>query len=283
MTEVAAPAESGQGEATQSAVAAPTAVSQPTNIKDPDLQGWIEAKYQGSEPSLEQLASSYRNLEKFVGADKAGRGVVIPGPEADADTMNEFYGKLGRPSDPSKYNIAIPEGQQPDAFTDWARSTFHEAGLTDKQASLLSEKYNDYMGRMIGNMQQQSADQADQAKAALRKEWGAAYDQKFAAIDKTAEALGFSDQQLDGLRSAMGPVEALKFVDKLATKLGEDVMDGTSESLSQFTPAAAQEELSKLMTDKDFTEAWINKGHPSHQWAVEKKAALARQIAGVRN
>ena len=107
-------------------------------------------------------------------------------------------------------------------------------------------------------------------------------DQKSGAIDAAAAKFGMSQDQLLGLRQAMGPVEAMKFMDNIASRMGESPMDkGQADTGGVMTPQQAQNELAKLGTDSKFMEAWLNKQHPSHQWAVDKKASLARFAAGV--
>lgn len=281
--EAAAPAEGGQGEATpQPEASAPSEAPSPTaSIADDDLRGWMEAKFNGAEPTLEKVASSYRNLEKLVGAEKADRTVTLPGPDAPETEVDAFYQRLGRPEKADGYELPIPEGDD-GKMGEWASGVFHKAGLSQKQAATVAEAWNEYVASTQGEAAQKNQHDAQQAEAALKKEWGAAYDQKIAGIDRAAISLGMNEEQLEGLRSAMGPVAAMKFVDSLATKTGEAPIDmeGNPSETGMMTPGAARQELGRLGTDKDFMEAWMNKNHPSHQWAVDKKQRLAKMAAG---
>jgi len=251
-----------------------------SGVEDPDLRGWAEAKgMQNVQPG--DVLRSYQNLEKVMGADKAGRTVVLPGPDADEATRNEFYTKLGRPDAADKYELPVPEGDD-GAMAEWGSGVFFEAGLTAAQAQIVSERWNEKMA----GLQQQASDAsqatAQEAEQQLRRDWGAAYDRKMNGIDEAANRLGMNQDQLQGLRSSMGPVAALQFVDGLAGKLGEADMDtGGDNQNGTLTPAAAQEALAKLNMDKDFMDAWLNKQHPSHEWAVTRKQGLAKMAAGV--
>jgi hypothetical protein len=90
-----------------------------------------------------------------------------------------------------------------------------------------------------------------------------------------------TEAHLVGLRDSMGPVEAMKFVHSLGGKLGEDSVDqGESVTGGMLTPAAAQQQLGELSMNKEYMEAWLNRTHPGHKAAVEKKSTLARQAAG---
>lgn len=287
--EAAAPADGGQGEATPAPEAqstpeadpAPVEASSAAPIADEDLRGWVEAKFNGAEPTLEKVASSYRNLEKLVGAEKADRTVTMPGPDAPEDEVSAFYQRLGRPEKADGYELPIPEGDD-GKMAEWAKGVFFEAGLSDKQAAMVAEKWNEHVGSMQTESNQKAQQSAQQAEAELKKEWGATYDQKVAGIDRTAIALGMNEGQLEGLRSAMGPVAAMKFVEGLASKVGEAPidMDGAPSGDGMMTPAVARQELGRLGTDKEFMDAWMNKSHPSHQWAVDKKQRLAKMAAG---
>lgn len=284
--EAAAPVEGGQGEATVAPEAAPTAEPSPAaeapkyGIEDEDLRGWVEAKFNGAEPTLEKIAGSYRNLEKVVGADRAGRVIEIPGPDAEPDAVVEVFNRLGRPEKAEGYDLPVPEGDD-GKMAEWARGVFHEANLTAKQAAAVAEKWNEYVGELVDTVATHDATTAANAERELRKEWGAAYDQKVRGVDQAAGKLGMTPEQLEGLRNSMGPVAAMKFVDGLAGRLGEDRMDFDGEAgTGALTPNAAMRELQKLGTDKEFMAAWMDKNHPSHEWAVEKKQNLARMAAG---
>lgn len=91
---------------------------------------------------LNALADGYRNFEIH-----SRQTVKVPGENATADDWNAFYGKLGRPETPDKYELklnteAVPEGFPYDEksaieFRTWA----HEAGLTPAQAQTLHDKF----------------------------------------------------------------------------------------------------------------------------------------------
>jgi len=291
MSEGEAPADGGQG-GNEAPAAAPQgeapeatqATGEPTTavpaFEDAELGEWVKAKFNGAEPTIEKLAGSYRNLEKIVGADKAGRTLTIPGPDAEPDEVASVFAKLGKPEKPDGYELPVPEGDD-GKMAEWARGVFHEANLTSKQAQAVAEKWNEYIGSMRQNAEQDNQVRAADAERELRQEWGAAYDQKVNGIDQAAAQLGLKPEELNGLRNSMGPVAAMKFVDGLAGKLGERPVDRAGESDGgALTPMMAQSELQRLGTDKEFMDAWMNKNHPSHKWAVEKKQRIAKMAAG---
>jgi hypothetical protein len=135
------------------------------------------------------------------------------------------------------------------------------------------------LSQAVGEHEQQSA--AD-AEAELKRDWGAAYDQKVAGIETTAVALGIQHEQLLGLRDSMGPAAAMKFVDQLASKLGEDTMVNGESAEAAHTPAAAIEAMNAMWGDPETSKALMDRGHPQHKAMVAKKSALAQQAAAGR-
>jgi hypothetical protein len=264
---------------------APTGAPAPfyETFEDEGLRGWVGSKFQGADPSVERLANSYRNLEKLVGAEKAGRVVELPGPDADPDTMSSFYNRLGRPEAADKYTV--PEGVEvSEQRLEAARSKAFELGITDKQFQNLVQWDAEFVGEVQQQSQAERQQAAQKAEAELRNEWGGAYDQRIEAVNRTATSLGMTKEQLSGLRDSMGPSAAMKFVYDLSSKLGEDAPPGegggTPEGGSALTPEAANAEWNRLRNDKAFQDAWLNKSDPQHNWAMAKKQSLMRQIAG---
>ena len=266
--------------------AAPAPATPPTSdgwlsaVSDPDLKEWATSKgMQNATP--DNVLGSYRNLEKLMGADKAGRTVVLAGDDASDAERNAFYSKLGRPDTADGYEINPPEGED-GSFAKWASETFHGLGLSKKQAAGIAEAWEARRAETIASHENEKTVTAESAVSALKKEWGAAYDLKVAGIDIAAAKLGFTTPILKGLRAGLGTVEAMKFIDSLNSKMGDHRYDsGESAMAGALTPAAARAALNALLGDKEFNAAWSDKMHPGHKAAIEKKAALARQATGM--
>ena len=250
------------------------------SVSDGDTRTWAESKGLQN-GTIENVLGSYHNLEKLMGADKAGRTVTLLGDDATPEARNEFYNKLGRPEGSDGYTFKLDAGADTGRL-DAMRGRAHDLGITDAQFSGLANADMEY----LAGAQQSQADEAVISKAdaelQLKKEWGAAYELKVAGIDVAANKLGFNDDQLVALHKAMGPVEAMKFVDSLNTKMGDhDFENGEAVAPNHKTPEQAKTELSELSMNKEFMDAWLEKSHPGHAAAVEKKAALARLVSGI--
>ena len=264
----------------------PLAVTpQPTgwieSVADPATKEWAIAKGLQN-GNFENVLGSYHNLEKMVGADKAGRTITLLGDDASPEDRATYFNKLGRPEKAEQYTVSLPEGSTDDTRLTMMRNKAHELGISDAQFSGLAEADGAYMSAATQGMNDKAVVSAVEAEAQLRTTWGAAYDQKVAGIDVAAHKLGIGEDQLNGLREAMGPVDAMKFVDGLNSKIGDHNFDsGEAVIPGHKTPDQAKIEMSELSMNKEFMDAWMNKQHPGHGAAVEKKSALARLTTGM--
>jgi len=249
-----------------------------STIQDTDLRGWAENK---GISEGEQALSSYRNLEKMFGADKAGRTVTLLGDDPTPEAQAAFYNKLGRPEDAAGYELAVPEGND-GAFAKLASEKFHELGITGKQGAALAEWWNEQAG---GAVEQSEADYnaaVESDTAELRKEWGAAYDKNINDAKAAATKFGLDEKAVDAMEKALGFGGVMRHLNKIGAQLGEDSNDGNDENVGSglMTPQSAQSALNELYGNKEFMEAWMDKNHPGHAGALAKKERLSKMVMG---
>ncbi|MCB9943009.1 MAG: hypothetical protein H6851_05235 [Geminicoccaceae bacterium] len=227
------------------------------------------------------VVRGYRSLETFLGADKAGRGLVRPADEADAEAWGEFYKALGRPDDPAGYGLAEREGADPE-FSAAAAKAMHEAGLTPAQANSLVEWFN---GHGSGLAEQQTAEQARRQESEwgeLQREWGTSFDRQVETARRAASSFGFSADQLGAIEDAIGTKALMQKFADIGSKLMEDTIPagGSGGATGQFTsPAAARAEIEQLKTDPAWRNAYLNGDDPGHKAAVERFARLMQVAA----
>lgn len=254
-----APGAASTNEAlTTSPVVAPVAAPSWLTGADETTVGYVQNKG-WKEPV--QVLESYRNLEKLLGADKAGNAVVLPKPDAPQAEVDAFYNRLGRPADPAGYKIAVPEGVDPE-FSKVAGTWFHELGLTQKQGEALAAKWNEYTGTAITGMKQAEEQKFQQEDQALRQEWGAAFTQELAKAQTAARALGVTPEMIDNMQKSMGHKATMQFFAKIGSKTGEpDFVTGdkTEQFGAAMTPGQAQAKIAELTADKNFVSRYINK------------------------
>lgn len=266
MTDSTAPADGGQG-------GAPAAAANWIDaIGDADLKGWAQNK--GFKEPADAL-NSYRNLEKLMGADKAGRTVVLPAKWDDPAEVGAFFDKLGRPKDPAGYTMP-KEGVDAD-MAKWAQSTFHEAGLTPRQAELVIGKWQEMIGGKTAATQEAYQARVAQEADALKGEWGAAYNDKIAQAKAAAKSLGVDAATIDKLESTLGFGSLMKFFSEIGAKVGEDNMvtgQGPRSFDGAMTPDAAKAEITRLRADSEFVRRYVAGDAESrakmerlHRWA----------------
>lgn len=235
-------------------------------------------------PPVDQIFRSYHNLQKLFGADKAGNTVMLPGDNADEATVNQFYNRLGRPENMDGYSTKEFAGLDDTQFKS-LREVAHKIGVTDKQFEALT-KWNEELGTQIqsdleNNVKMQQAEE----EANLKKEWGAAYDKNLQLAKEATAKLGLTQDQVNAMQIGLGFDGVLKLMMQLGAGVGEGKFvtgdNGRSSGADNtMTPEQAKTELTRLTTDKDFQEAWMNKAHPRHDEMIRKKSQLSAWAAG---
>ncbi|MCK5017533.1 MAG: hypothetical protein KAS32_10740 [Candidatus Peribacteraceae bacterium] len=120
------------------------------------------------------LAKGYVELERSFG----GR-VKLPTDESTPDERSMFYNKLGRPEQPSGYNLpGLPEGQEYDQnMVNDFRAVAHEEGITDKAFAKMVETY---LGMETKRAEEHTAELArskEESERAMREKLGDKYDE----------------------------------------------------------------------------------------------------------
>lgn len=221
-----------------------------------DLKGYVQNKG-FKDPAA--VVDSYRNLEKLVGVRE--RLVKLPEKDDDAEGWNQVYERLGRPKEAKEYEIKAPEGMGDEKFSEWAKGTFHELGLSKKQAEALAGKWNEYVKGSMGAQNEAYQAQLAEQETALKKEWGAAHDQNIQVAKKAVQAFGLDGATIDKLETAMGYAGVMKFMHTLGSKVGEDSFVGGDNRNPGFSnalsPEAALNRITTLRNDEGFIKKYV--------------------------
>ncbi len=237
-----------------------------------EIKGFVELKgWDGPAKAIE----SYRHLETFVGADKAGRGVVWPKDEKDAAGWDSIYSRLGRPASPDEYKFELPEGQ--DGFAKHMAPILHQAGVSQAQAAKLAEAFTAYTGEQTKSTQEAFAAKTEADLNALKSEWGAAYDQKVEMGRTAVAAVGWDQQRLEMIEAAIGTAELMKAMAQMGELLGEDRFVGGGSPQQKLTPDAAKTQLEMLQQDK----AWLDRLAAGDTEALREKNRLDHAVLGL--
>lgn len=254
--------------AVQTPAAAPTSGNWYDGMDDSDLRGYVQNK--GWKDPVE-LANGYRNLEKLLGSEK----VPLPKGAEDKEGWNRVYDALGRPKSADGYKLPIPEGQQPTEFAKQASSKFHELGLSNSQAEALAAWYNEQTQSATSAQTQSQIQKSEADLAAIRQEWGGAYDENVNLAQRAAREFGLDSDKLTALESAFGTADMMKFMARIGRGLTEHTYEGgkTTQGFG-MTPEAAQQRISQLREDKEWSTKYIN-GNADAKTEMSRLMAIA--------
>ncbi|VWC95938.1 hypothetical protein BLA39750_02222 [Burkholderia lata] len=211
--------------------------------------------------SAADAVKSYQNLEKLLGADKAGNAVVIPKADAAPEEMSAFFNRLGRPVDAAGYKIDVPEGGSKD-FATAAAGKFHELGLSQKQGEALAAWWNQTAGEQTTAATAARASQFQADDAALKTAWGQAFQQNLVHAQQAVRGLGLDGAMIDKLSDSIGHKATMELFQKIGSRMGEDSFvagDGKEPFGNALTPGQAKARIAELMKDKTFTARYLNK------------------------
>lgn len=223
---------------------------------------------------------SYQNLEKVFGADKAGRTILAPKSDDDADGWNALYNRLGRPESADKYELPVPEGDD-GSFAQAAAPVLHELGLTTKQAKGLAEWWNKASASRIEAADEAFSKQSEAEYAALKGEWGAAAAQNEElakrAVLKFGKEAGIDEATFDSLERAIGTAKVMKLFHAIGAQFREaDFVGSDAPSSGAMTPAQAKNKVAALFADKEFMGRYMHQDVRVRQGAIDEMMALNR-------
>lgn len=202
---------------------------------------------------LPKVIGAYRNLERYLGAEKAGRGVVVPANEADAEGWQALYAKLGRPEKAEAYELDKLEGVDPELVKSMA-PLLHQAGLNKAQAKVVAEGY-------VKEMKAQDAARWAQLEVKekgeveqLQRVLGPKFEPAMEAAVQAARAAGLVREEADAIRTILGPKKFFQMMSTFGKQLMEDTGPGRQSQGPEFaSPGAASAEITRLMADREFT------------------------------
>lgn len=231
---------------------------------DAELVGHVQTKA-WSNPV--DAVRGHRELERLLGADRAGRTVTLPKDDAPAEEWAKFHDRMGRPPSPDGYKLAVPDGMPAD-FAKSAAGKFHELGLSARQAESLSSWWN---STVAGQAQAQDAASQTALEAehkVLEKDWGTGPDAQARRelARRAAVHLGLDAAAIDGIERTAGYSKTMKALAKVGDMLREAGIEGAGE-VGSFgtTPEGARAKRAQLMADQDWRTRAMNPA--SREWA----------------
>jgi len=227
-----------------------------TSTFDDSTRGVIQTK---GWKSPADVVGSYANLEKLLGADKAGRAIVPPKDDATPEEFSAFYNKLGRPETAEGYKLPVPEGDTGE-FAKTAANWFHEAGVNSKQAEALAGKWNEHMSSVNQQNEETLAQNAEIDIQDLKKAWGKDFEGNSELAKRAMRESGLTAEDGMSIERALGVKKAAEVFAKLGKQYAEAPMKGgDSDGAGKFgfTQADALTKISALKGDPGWASKYI--------------------------
>lgn len=231
------------------------------SLPDEQLRRWAQAK--GWKDALSAVESNY-NLERMMGAERAGRMVAVPGENASEEEVRNFRARIGVPDNAEGYALAVPEGA-PDDFARTAAGWMHEAGVPARSAGVLAQRWNEHLAQSRAQEQARVRAQSENELAQLKGEWGGQFD---ANADRARRAalhfLPAPDAQartalMGKMEQSLGTATFLRFMAKVGLGLSEHrlISSGDAGLLGHYSPGEARERIAQLRADRAWTASYV--------------------------
>jgi hypothetical protein len=226
--------------------------------------------------NIAALAKSYESLERLNGNPNK---VTLPGENSTEEERRAFFTALGVPDKPEGYAIERPKDLDERLWDEERNKGFlalaHKHGITPAAAKALVEFEAANTKAALEKAETDAKAATAGLVAALKKEWGAAYDEKRQAAAVIFEKLGGAE--LFGQDTVIDNHPAFtKLLAKVADMVGEK---GTAAGLKDQRRGSVEDasaELNRIMGDK--ADPYFKAGHPSHDDRVAYVMDLRRQI-----
>jgi hypothetical protein len=212
------------------------------------------------------LAKSYIHAQKMIGSDK----IPVPNKYATDEDWQAVYAKLGRPESPDKYDFKFDDNSSIDENAlKGFKEAAHKHGLLPKQAEGIMNFYNEMTQNYIQDLNSKSEQGRMNSEQSLKKEWGAAYDNKLQQAGAVANKYldnEFTNLTLsDGTKLGDHP-EFIKAFANIAGELGEDNLV-QANGPQYMTPQELDKQIRELQQPGS---AYWNKNNPGHAAAVQE-------------
>lgn len=248
-------------------------------------EAYRDKPYMQNIKSIDSLFQQLDNAQSLIGKKTIG----VPEATATPEEWDSFFSKI-RPENPDGYELKTVELPEDKAnlqqYFDKVRTPeyekdlkqlFHKAGLTAKQAEILTSEYDQLILKHDTSLTEMAEAMAAKDKAFDELTTKAFGDQKDSALLRTKsaikefanDALADKLEQMDGDTLAAFAI----VVDGLIQKYGKEDSYFTSNPVGSggsLNPAALRSEAVKLQQDPRYT----NPFHPEHSAVKERILSL---------
>lgn len=223
-----------------------------------------------------ELLTSYVNLEKLMGADKAGRTIVMPKDDKDVDGMKAFRAKLGVPDSADKYEIAVPENDSGE-FLKTAAGWFHELGIPKAAAQGLAERWNKHWAEAAAKLDADMVAESGKQLDKLKLDWGGEFDKRSAFARDFMKKIGWTEERMNAYEKNVGTANMLTDFYMMGSKIQEPGFAGNPSNGGGGNNGTLT--VSKDVAKAKHAEILQNRisgAISDKEWAAGKKAEFER-------
>ena len=216
----------------------------------PEMQTYVTGKG-FKEPK--DVLDSYINFEKLQGMPKE-RLLALP-EKLEGEAMDPIWERLGAVKESKELAIELPKENfnGDEKMGEFVKETFHKLKVPRGMAEGFAKALNERQALILKTETEAHDFKVSQDYEAIKKEWGAAYQQNEAIANQAALKFGITKEEVAALGGMMGPAKAIKFLHKLGEGIGEAThITGNTSPTGQLAPAQAKAEIQSLMNDTDF-------------------------------
>lgn len=242
-------------------------------FKNPELKSWMVSQNNGI-PDAEGAALKAWNLERLLGADKAGRGIIIPKPEATEAEWADFYRRVGVPDKPEGYTLPkdmdskAAEALTKDPMLAKFQAYAHSINMPPQFFGKIMSWFAKESATMLDTRDAEYERQAEADVVALKQEWpGDQYAQNVEHGRRAAKMFiphnspQEFEQILTKMEGGMGTALMFKVFANIGKAMAEDKFVETDTTVSLgMSKEAAISRIAALKGDKDWQKRWMSGG-----------------------
>ncbi len=219
-------------------------------------------------PDVSTLAKSFIDTQK-----KIGGMVSVPGADADAESRDKFYQRLGKPDSADKYALNS-EGLEldKDAIGEF-KGALHSLDLTQDQAQGLVNWLAASTKERLDKISLTASETSEKTANDLRIAWGADYDRRRGAVENTVERF-FGDAATEIRELASRSSAVSRGLAEIGVSMSENSAAGDSV-VSEAETHSVESALAKIREyQADEEGPYRNRKHPGHAQAQEEVQRL---------
>lgn len=197
-----------------------------------------------------KLLASYKSLETVYGADKAGRTIIRPKDDNDAEGIAAFRQALGVPKDLTGYKL--PEAAKDDpSFKSFAEHAL-KVGMPAAQFEATMAWLDATQKQMDEKWKAEASKVSSEQLAKLRAEWGPESAKREEYAKRFALESGWSAEEWQKMEMAIGTARLLTQFYKHGSAMGEPKFVGGEGGAGGFNAQKAQiqKQIDQLMADR---------------------------------